>query len=203
MKIICVGRNYPEHVTELNNDRLKEPVLFIKPDSSILQDRTPFVIPEFSRCIHFEVEFILRFHRLGRHIEQKFANNYYHSVSLGIDFTARDLQANLKLAGLPWEKAKSFDRSAVIGKWIDKREFEDIHDINFQLIKNGTVVQEGNTSQMLWKIDDLISYCSKFFMIKIGDVLFTGTPAGVGKVSSRDQYVGLLDNREVFKVSVL
>ena len=202
MKIVCIGRNYRAHIEELENIRPKHPVLFIKPDTSILQKKQPFFIPHFTDEIHYEVEVMIKINRIGKHIEQEFAPKYYSQVGLGIDFTARTLQNDLKFKGLPWEKAKAFDGSALIGKWFDKNQFEDINAISFSLKKNDTVVQEGNTSQMLCKIDELISYCSKFFTLKIGDVLFTGTPSGVGPVVEGDVLKGFIKSEEAFSVKI-
>jgi 2-keto-4-pentenoate hydratase/2-oxohepta-3-ene-1,7-dioic acid hydratase in catechol pathway len=202
VKIVCIGRNYRAHIEELENIRPKQPVLFIKPDTSILQKKQPFFIPHFTDEIHYEVEVMIKINRIGKHIEQEFAPKYYSQVGLGIDFTARTLQNDLKSKGLPWEKAKAFDGSALIGKWFDKNQFEDINAISFSLKKNDTVVQEGNTSQMLWKIDELISYCSKFFTWKIGDVLFTGTPSGVGPVVEGDVLKGFIKSEEAFSVKI-
>jgi 2-keto-4-pentenoate hydratase/2-oxohepta-3-ene-1,7-dioic acid hydratase in catechol pathway len=202
VKIVCIGRNYRAHIEELENIRPKQPVLFIKPDTSILQKKQPFFIPHFTDEIHYEVEVMIKINRIGKHIEQEFAPKYYSQVGLGIDFTARTLQNDLKFKGLPWEKAKAFDGSALIGKWFDKNQFEDINAISFSLKKNDTVVQEGNTSQMLWKIDELISYCSKFFTLKIGDVLFTGTPSGVGPVVEGDVLKGFIKSEEAFSVKI-
>ncbi|MCY4561871.1 MAG: fumarylacetoacetate hydrolase family protein [Flavobacteriaceae bacterium] len=202
MKIICVGRNYPDHIEELQNNKPSKPVLFIKPDSAVLQRKSQFVIPHFTNHIHYEVELAIGFNALGKHIQPQFACKYFNRVTLGIDFTARDLQNQLKKQGLPWEKAKGFDRSALIGKWIEKKEFENIQNLEFCLLKNDKIVQQANTSKMIWTIDQLISYVSSYFTIKIGDVLFTGTPKGVGPVVSGDILVGVLACREVFKVHV-
>ncbi len=202
MKIICVGRNYVEHIEELNNAVPKDPVLFLKPDTSILLKKQPFFIPEFSNDIHHEVEILVKINRIGKHIDRKFAHKYYDEIGLGIDFTARDLQAQLKEKGLPWEKAKAFDGAAVIGEFIPKSDFKDVNDINFRLEKNGEVQQVGNTSLMLWKIDALIEYISKYFTLKIGDVIFTGTPSGVGKVNSNDILKGFVEENELFSIKV-
>lgn len=202
MKIICIGRNYQDHIDGLKNKTPTEPVLFIKPDSAVLKDKTKFIIPHFSQQIQHELELIVQFNALGKHIEPKFAHKYFDKISLGIDFTARDLQDELKKQNLPWEKAKSFDRSAVVGKWIDKSKFDDIQNLDFKLLKNNQVIQQSNSSKMLWKIDQLISYASSFFTIKIGDILFTGSPSGVGNVGSGDVLIGILQNREVFNVRV-
>ena len=202
MKIICVGQNYLNHIKELNSKRNKSPILFLKPDSSIIQKNQPFFIPEFSKEIHYEAEIILKFDKLGKHIDKKFSNKYYNQISLGIDFTARDLQEKLKKSGQPWEKAKSFDNSAVVGDWIDVNNFRDINDINFCLKLNNEIVQSSNSSNMIWKIDDLVSEVSNYFTLKIGDILFTGTPEGVGKVSIGDVLDGFLEEKKVFSIKI-
>ncbi len=202
MKIICIGRNYTEHIAELKNERPTEPVVFIKPDSAVLLKNNPFIIPEFSQDIHHEVEILVKITKIGKHIDKKFAHKYYDEIGLGIDFTARDLQSKLKEKGLPWEKAKSFDGAAVIGNFLPKDSFMDSNDINFSLEKNGEVVQKGNTSFMLWKIDDLIEYVSKYFTLKIGDIIFTGTPAGVGRVEANDVLKGYIESNELFSIKV-
>ena len=202
MKIICVGQNYLNHIKELNSKINKSPILFLKPDSSIIQKNQPFFIPEFSKEIHYEVEIILKFDKLGKHIDRKFSNKYYNQISLGIDFTARDLQEKLKKSGHPWEKAKSFDNSAVIGDWIDINNFQDINNINFCLKLNNEVVQSSNSSNMIWKIDDLVTEVSNYFTLKIGDILFTGTPEGVGKVSIGDVLDGFLEEKKVFSIKI-
>ena len=202
MKLICIGRNYTEHIKELQNEKPTDPVIFLKADSSILAKKQPFFIPDFSDDIHYEVEILVRINKLGKHIDRKFADKYYDEIGLGIDFTARDVQSYLKSKGLPWEKAKSFDGSAVIGNWLNKKEFEDINNINFSLEKNGTPVQQGNTSYMLWKIDEIIEYVSKYFTLKIGDIIFTGTPAGVGKVEPEDLLNGYIENKKMFSVTI-
>lgn len=202
MKIICVGQNYLNHIKELNSKRNKSPILFLKPDSSIIQKNQPFLIPEFSKEIHYEAEIILKFDKLGKHIDKKFSNKYYNQISLGIDFTARDLQEKLKKSGQPWEKAKSFDNSAVVGDWIDVNNFQDINDINFCLKLNNEIVQSSNSSNMIWKIDDLVTEVSNYFTLKIGDILFTGTPEGVGKVSIGDVLDGFLEEKKVFSIKI-
>tara|TARA_B110000208_G_scaffold179438_1_gene228259 strand:- start:268 stop:879 length:612 start_codon:yes stop_codon:yes gene_type:complete len=202
MKIICVGRNYVEHIKELNNEAPKEPVLFLKPDTAILLKKQPFFIPEFSNEVHHEVEILVKINRIGKHIDRKFAHKYYDEIGLGIDFTARDLQSKLKEKGLPWEKAKAFDGAAVIGNFLSKSDFKDIDNINFRLEKNGKVQQTGNTSLMLWKIDTLIEYISKYFTLKIGDIIFTGTPSGVEKVNSNDILKGFIEEKELFSIKV-
>lgn len=202
MKIICIGRNYVDHIKELSNERPVDPVVFIKPDSAVLPKEQDFYIPEFSSDVHYEVEVLVKIKKVGKHIEEKFAGNYYDEVGLGIDFTARDVQSYLKSKGLPWEKAKGFDGAAVIGNWLPKTKFKDVNNLNFSLSKNGELVQQGNTSLMLWKIDEIIAYVSKYFMLKKGDVIFTGTPAGVGKISPNDYLSGSLEGEEVFQVNI-
>ncbi len=190
MKIICIGRNYTEHIEELANERPTEPVVFLKPDTSILLKKQPFFIPDFSDDVHHEVEVLVKIDRIGKYIDSKFSHKYYSQIGLGIDFTARDLQAKLKAKGLPWEKAKSFDGAAVVGNWVDKNQFESMDTLNFHLEKNGDKVQIGNTANMLWKIDEIIAYVSQYFTLKIGDIIFTGTPSGVGKVKPNDELEG-------------
>ena len=202
MKIICVGRNYSEHIEELQNERPEEPVVFIKPDSAVLPKEQDFYIPEFTKDVHYELEVLVKINKVGKHIDPKFSPNYYDEIGLGIDFTARDLQTDLKAKGLPWEKSKGFDGSAVIGKWVPKTRFNDINNIDFTLYRNGEPVQKGNTSFMLWKIDEIISYVSKFFMLKKGDVIFTGTPAGVGKIHPNDYLSGTLEDEELLSVKI-
>lgn len=203
MKIICVGRNYIDHINELNNEKPQEPVIFMKPDTSVLNSGFPFVIPDFSNDIHHEVEVVVKISKVGKYISPKFASKYYNQISLGIDFTARDLQAKLKAKGLPWEIAKGFDGATVLGTFIDKNQFDDLQNISFQLAKNGTIVQEGNTQDMLWQIDELIVYVSQFFTLKVGDIIFTGTPAGVAKVDSNDELEGFLEDQKLFSIKVL
>jgi 2-keto-4-pentenoate hydratase/2-oxohepta-3-ene-1,7-dioic acid hydratase in catechol pathway len=202
MKIICVGRNYTDHIKELENNKPKEPVLFLKPDSSIILNNKPFFIPDFSKNIHYELELIIKISRLGKHIQEKFSHKYYDFIGLGIDFTARDLQSDLKNKGLPWEKSKAFDGSCFISKWINKSEFNDVNNLNFKLNKNGNTVQKTNSKLMLWKIDELISYISTFFTLKIGDVIFTGTPAGVGKVLIGDNLEGFIEDNKIFNLNI-
>jgi 2-keto-4-pentenoate hydratase/2-oxohepta-3-ene-1,7-dioic acid hydratase in catechol pathway len=203
MKIICIGRNYSAHISELKNEKPTDPVVFLKPDTSILLKKQPFFIPDFSNDVHYEVEILVKINRVGKYIEEQYAHKYYNEIGLGIDFTARDLQQKLKDKGLPWEKAKGFDGAAVIGeKWIDKNSFPDLNNINFSLLKNNEPVQTGNTSDMLWKIDELISYVSKYFTLKIGDIIFTGTPEGVGKVEVNDVLTGLIEEKQLFSIQV-
>ncbi len=202
MKILCVGRNYVEHIEELNNERPSEPVLFLKPDTALLSTEFPFVIPEFSSEIHYEAEVVIKINKVGKYIESKFAHKYYDQVSLGIDFTARDLQSKLKEKGLPWEKAKAFDNSAIVGSFIGKDQFSDMNDIHFSMKQNGVVVQKASTAQMIWKIDELIADISKYFTLKTGDLIFTGTPVGVGKVNPNDLLEGYLFEQKVFELEV-
>lgn len=202
MKLICIGRNYTDHITELENEKPTDPVVFLKPDTAILLKKQPFFIPEFSNDVHHEVEILVKINRVGKYIDKKFAHKYYSEIGLGIDFTARDLQTELKAKGLPWEKAKAFDGAAVIGKWLPKSNFQDVNNLNFSLEKNDVVVQEGNTSLMLWKIDEIIEYVSKYFTLKIGDVIFTGTPAGVGRVDINDKLKGFIEDKALFSITV-
>lgn len=202
MKLICIGRNYTEHIEELENEKPTNPVVFLKPDTAILLKKQPFFIPDFSDDVHYEVEVLVKINRVGKYIDRKFAHKYYQEISLGIDFTARDLQSALKAKGLPWEKAKAFDGSAVIGNWLPVSEVEDVNNIEFSLKKNDNIVQKATTNHMLWKIDEIIEYVSKYFTLKIGDVIFTGTPAGVGKVFANDKLKGYIGNTQMFSITV-
>jgi len=198
MKIICIGRNYSEHAKEMNSALPENPVFFIKPDNCLLRNNQPFYYPEFTKELHYELEVVLRINRLGRSINKRYAHRYYDAVTLGVDFTARDLQQECKQKGLPWEIAKAFDFSAPIGEFIPKEEIEDLNSIDFRLEKNDIVVQQGNTRDMIFAYDDLIDYVSRFVTFKIGDLLFTGTPAGVGPVQIGDRLKGYLNNRLMF-----
>ncbi|MEY4964194.1 MAG: hypothetical protein RLZZ323_1513 [Bacteroidota bacterium] len=202
MKIICIGRNYTNHIAELQNERPEEPVIFMKPDSAVVLKQHPFVLPEFSNEVHHEIELVVKINKVGKYIEPKFAHKYYDEISVGIDFTARDVQAKLKDKGLPWEKAKAFDGSAVIGEFVSKEQFASLENINFELLKNGEVAQKGNSSLMLWKIDELIAYVSQFFTLKIGDIIFTGTPEGVAAVHPNDVLEGYLEGQQLFRIQV-
>ena len=202
MKIICVGRNYADHIEELKNERPQEPVLFMKPDTALLQKQFPFVIPPFSNEVHHEIELVVKINKVGKYIDLKFAHKYYDEVTVGIDFTARDIQDQLKAKGLPWEKAKGFDGSAVIGDFVPKTDFELLDAVNFELTSNGVVAQKGNTQNMLWKVDELIAEVSKYFTLKTGDLIFTGTPKGVAKVSPGDVLEGFLEDKKLFKIQV-
>ncbi|MFD1602739.1 fumarylacetoacetate hydrolase family protein [Flavobacterium artemisiae] len=202
MKIVCVGRNYANHIEELKNERPSEPVVFMKPDSAVLLKQHPFVIPEFSEDVHHEIEIIVKINKVGKYIEPKFAHKYYDEISVGIDFTARDLQSKLKEKGLPWEKAKAFDGSAVIGDFVPKTDYVSMENLNFELRNNNETVQKGNSEMMLWKIDELISHVSQFFTLKIGDIIFTGTPAGVAAVKPNDVLEGFLEDKKLFRIQV-
>jgi len=202
LKIICIGRNYVSHVKEFKNKLSKEPVIFLKPDTSIIKKNDPFFIPSFSNYIDHEVELIIKINRIGKHIQKKFSHKYYQEISLGIDFTARKLQDQLKKDGLPWEKSKSFDGSALVGKWISKDNFRDLNSINFELFKNKKSIQKENTSRMIWDIDSIISYCSTYFTLKIGDIIFTGTPKGVSNVKKNDILEGFIEGKEVFSLKI-
>ena len=201
MKIICIGRNYAKHIEELENERPNNPVVFLKPDSAILPNKNPFFIPPFSNDVHYEVEILIKINKVGKHIASRFAHKYYDEIGLGIDFTARDIQQQCKEKGLPWEKAKAFDGSAVIGNFYNKNDF-NLENLSFQLFKNNEIVKDGNTQSMLWKIDELISYVSQYFTLKKGDIIFTGTPAGVGKVSENDILLGKIENLKAFEIRV-
>lgn len=203
MKIVCIGRNYAAHIEELNNEKPSEPVIFMKPDTAILLKKQPFFIPDFSEDLQYEAELIVKINKVGKHIDAKFAHKYYDEISVGIDFTARDLQSELKDKGLPWECSKAFDGSAVIGKWVPKESFsKSVSDLEFTLKKNEKTVQEGFTKLMLYSVDDLIAYVSKFFTLKIGDIIFTGTPAGVGKVAVNDKLIAHLEGQEMLHIKI-
>ena len=199
MKIICIGRNYAEHAKELNNAVSVSPVVFLKPKSSLLQGTT-FYYPEFTKDLHYECEVVVKICKNGKHIKEKFAKNYYQQITVGIDFTARDLQQQQKEKGLPWEIAKAFDGSAVVGKFIDIPA--DVQAVNFSLHKNNLLVQEGNTKDMLFTIDYIIAYVSQFFSLHTGDLIFTGTPAGVGPVSIGDQLKGAIEQEPLFEMHI-
>ncbi len=201
MKIICIGRNYVEHAKELGNAVPSEPVIFMKPDSALFRQRDAFYIPDWSSDVHYEIEVVVKINRLGKNIESRFASKYFQEFSLGIDFTARDVQSELKSKGLPWEKAKAFDQSAVLGEFMKVEDF-DLDNLNFKLHKNGEVVQKGNTSNMIHSIPNIINHCSQYFTLKIGDLLFTGTPAGVGKVNGGDLLEGYIEGKKVLSVKV-
>jgi 2-keto-4-pentenoate hydratase/2-oxohepta-3-ene-1,7-dioic acid hydratase in catechol pathway len=201
MKIICIGRNYRKHAEELGNEVPSEPVIFMKPDSAILRQRDAFYIPDFSNDVHYEAEIVVKLNRLGKRIKSKFAPKYFAEFTLGIDFTARDLQKRLKEKGLPWEKAKGFDNSAVCGNWLSVDAY-DLTNVSFELKINGNSVQNGNTKDMLFPINDIIEHTSNYFTLKIGDLIFTGTPEGVGPVSHGDMIEGFIEGQKVLSVRV-
>ncbi|MBP8945193.1 MAG: fumarylacetoacetate hydrolase family protein [Paludibacteraceae bacterium] len=198
MKIICIGENYPEHNKELNTTNPGEPVVFIKPDTAVLKNNKPFYIPDFTNELHYETELIVKINRLGKNIATKFASRYYNEIGLGVDFTARDLQRKLRAEGKPWEICKAFDNAAVIGNFLPISYFKNLQDISFHLNINEKTVQRGNSKDMIFSIDELIAYVSRFFTLKIGDILFTGTPAGVGKVSVGDHLEGYIFEEKMF-----
>ena len=201
MKVVCVGRNYAEHIAELGNERPDEPVIFMKPDTAIIKNNDPFYYPDFSKDIHHEVEILVKISREAKSVSQEFAHKYYEEIGLGIDFTARDLQSKAKEKGLPWERAKAFNGSAPISNFISKNDF-DLNNLNFQLLKNGTEVQKGSTSMMIWKIDELISLISQFILLKTGDIIFTGTPSGVGSVAIGDRLQGFIESKQMFDFEI-
>ena len=202
MKIICIGRNYIDHIKELSNQKPMNPVVFLKPDSSVIAKNQNFVIPSFSNEIHHEVELVIKINKVGKHIDKSFSHKYYDEIGLGIDFTARDIQSNLKEKGHPWEKSKAFDNSCMVGNFLKKEKLEDISKIEFSLKKNNEIVQSGCSNDMLWKIDELISYVSQYFTLKIGDLIFTGTPSGVSKVESGDILEGYISSVKMFTLKV-
>ena len=202
MKIICIGRNYIDHIKELSNQKPKDPVVFLKPDSAVIAKNQNFIIPSFSDDIHHEVELVVKINKVGKHIDNSFSNKYYDEIGLGIDFTARDIQNNLKEKGHPWEKSKAFDNSCMVGKFVNKNDLEDLSSIKFSLKKNNELVQSGCSSEMLWKIDELISYVSQYFTLKIGDLIFTGTPSGVSRVESGDILEGFISADKMLTLKV-
>ena len=202
MKIFCVGRNYAEHATELGNAIPDEPVIFMKPKSALLQAHTPFYYPEFTNELHYECELVLRISKNGKYIQDKFASKYYDAVSVGIDFTARDIQNELKTKGLPWEKAKAWDNSAAVGKWIPFQNLKNKKDVNFGLYKNKELVQQGNSSQMIFNFDYIISHISNYFSLNIGDLIFTGTPAGVGECVVGDELEAFIEKEMLLKMEI-
>ncbi|MEQ1677494.1 MAG: fumarylacetoacetate hydrolase family protein [Chitinophagaceae bacterium] len=202
MKIFCVGRNYVAHAQELGNEVPDEPVIFMKPKSALLQPHTPFYYPEFTNELNYECELVIRISKNGKYIQEKFAGKYYDAITAGIDFTARDIQNELKEKGLPWEKAKAWDNSAVIGKWIPFTNIKNKKDINFCMYKNKELVQQSNASNMIHSFDKIVSYISNFFSVNIGDVIFTGTPAGVGEVVVGDELEGFIEDDSMFTLEV-
>lgn len=203
MKIICIGRNYVKHAKELNSEIPEEPVFFMKPDSALLPKKSPFYYPNFTKDLHYEIEIVVKINKLGKNIAPQFAHTYYDEIGLGIDFTARDIQKECKDKGLPWEKAKAFDFSAPVSqKFISKSKFKDVQDINFSLKKNNKIVQAGNTKDMLFSIDELIVFLSQFMTLKIGDLIFTGTPEGVGPVQIGDQLTGYIEGNAMIDIPI-
>lgn len=201
MKIICIGRNYLDHAKELNNDIPSEPLFFLKPDTALCQSNVMYH-PHFSKNIHYEAEVVVKICKVGKSIDEKFAHKYYDQISLGIDFTARDIQDHCKKNSLPWEKAKAFDNAAHVGTFISKSQFETLQNLNFQLLKNNICVQNGNTKDMIFSIDYMISYVSQFVTLKVGDLIYTGTPAGVGKIDIGDVLVGSIEGQELFSLTI-
>jgi 2-keto-4-pentenoate hydratase/2-oxohepta-3-ene-1,7-dioic acid hydratase in catechol pathway len=202
MKIFCVGRNYADHAKELGNDIPDEPVIFMKPKSALLQSHTPFYYPEFSNELHYEVELVLRVSKNGKYIQERFASKYYNGISVGIDFTARDVQNDLKSKGLPWEKAKAWDNSAVVGKWIDLTAEMLKSSFEFSLQKNEEIVQQGNSADMIFAFDQIVANISNYFSLNIGDLIFTGTPKGVGECVVGDQLEGFLADQKMFDLEI-
>jgi len=202
MKIICIGRNYREHAKELNNAVPEKPVFFMKPDTALLQKNNPFFYPDFSKNVQYETEIVLKINRNGRHIEEQFAHKYFDEIGIGIDFTARDLQAEQKKKGLPWEIAKAFDQSAPVGKFLPKSQFADLNNIKFSLKINGEIRQQGNTGDMMFSFDRIISYVSQFVSLKPGDLIFTGTPAGVGPIQINDHFEVFIGEEKLLEFNV-
>ncbi|MCY7358557.1 MAG: fumarylacetoacetate hydrolase family protein [Rudanella sp.] len=202
MKILCVGRNYADHIRELSNEQPDDPVIFLKPETAVPLKNEPFFYPSFSADVHYEVEILVKINRVGKNIDEKFAHKYYDEIGVGIDFTARDVQSKLKAKGLPWELAKAFNGSAPISPFIPKTDFPDLNNINFRLDQNGETRQQGNTSLMLFKIDYLISFISRYFLLQKGDILFTGTPKGVGPVQIGDTLTAYIEDRKMLEIGV-
>lgn len=202
MKIICIGRNYVEHIEELKNSIPEKPIFFLKPETALIPKNLPFFIPDFSNEIHYETEIVLRINKVGKHIQKEFAHTYFDKIAIGIDFTARDIQENCKKNGHPWEIAKAFDFSAPVSNFIDKNNFESIDNINFRLELNNVIVQSSNTKNMIFKVDEIISYVSQFITLKIGDLIFTGTPAGVGKVKINDKLIAYIENQKMLELKI-
>lgn len=201
MKIFCVGRNYSDHAKELGNAVPENPVIFSKPDTALLKNGEPFYLPDFSKDVHYETELVIRISKMGKKIQEKFAHNYFNEIGLGIDFTARDVQNNLKTKGLPWELAKAFDGSAPIGNFIATEEL-DLQNIRFSLTKNGTLVQEGNSKDMIFSFAQIVSFVSQYFTLKVGDLIYTGTPAGVGPVQIGDKLEGFIADKHMLSCEV-
>lgn len=202
MKIICIGRNYTEHAKELNNEIPAEPVFFLKPDTALLKDNEAFYYPEFTNDLHHEVELVLKINKVGKHIEERFASKYFDEIGIGIDFTARDVQTKCKEKGLPWEKAKAFDGSAPLGRFIPFKHFNNLNNINFHLEVNGEIKQKGSTADLLFSFEKIISFVSHFITLKTGDLIFTGTPAGVGPVKRGDRLTAFIENEELLNFEI-
>jgi acylpyruvate hydrolase len=202
MKIICIGRNYAEHAKEMKSEVPSEPVFFMKPDTALIKDNEPFYFPEFTKDLHHEVEIVIKISKAGKHIEEKFAHKYYEEIGIGIDFTARDLQAKCKEKGLPWEKAKAFDGSAPIGKFVNKNRFADLNHLNFHLNINGSERQKGNTKDLIFSFDKIIAYVSQFVTLKTGDLIFTGTPEGVSSVKIGDKLECYIENEGLLSFEI-
>lgn len=202
MKIICIGRNYAEHAKEMNAAIPKEPVFFLKPDTSLLKDNQPFYYPDFSKEIHHEIELVLKISKTGKNIAPEFANKYYDEIGIGVDFTARDIQAACKEKGLPWEKAKAFDNAAPLGKFLDKKKFPDVNNIQFKLLINGRTIQQGTTKDLLFSFDNIISFVSQFITLKTGDLIYTGTPEGVGPVKIGDRLEGYIEEHKLLDFEI-
>jgi len=202
MKIICIGRNYVDHAKELKNPVPTEPVFFLKPDSSLLRRNRPFFYPDFSKDIHYEAEIVVHICKVGKNISKEFAHTYFDKIAIGLDLTARDLQTDLKKKGLPWTKAKGFDNAAPISPFVSLSDFTDINNINFHLVMNGERVQKGNTGEMVFSVDDLIVYLSKFMTLKTGDLIFTGTPAGVGPINIGDYFEAFIEGNKMMHVRI-
>lgn len=202
MKIFCIGRNYADHAKELGNEIPEEPVIFMKPKSALLQNHTPFYYPEFTNELNYECELVLRVCKNGKYIQEKHAFNYYNGITVGIDFTARDIQNDLKAKGLPWEKAKAFDNSAAVGKFIDVTPELNKKDVNFTFFKNKELVQKGNSSQMLFSFDKILANISNYFSINIGDLIFTGTPAGVGECVVGDELEAFIEEQSLLALEI-
>jgi acylpyruvate hydrolase len=202
MKILAIGRNYAEHIKELNNEKPDEPVIFTKPETALLQNNAPFYYPDFSTNIHYEVEILLRISKHGKYIDPKFAHNYFDAIGIGIDFTARDLQDKAKAKGLPWALAKGFNGSAPVSKFIDKTSFKDIKNLDFSLNIDGAIRQQGNTSLMLFPFEEIIAYISKFIMLKKGDIIFTGTPSGVGPIAIGNRLEAFIEDEKLLEVEI-
>ena len=202
MKIICIGRNYAEHAKEMNAAIPKEPVFFLKPDTSLLKDNQPFYYPDFSKEIHHEIELVLKISKTGKNIAPEFAHKYYDEIGIGVDFTARDIQATCKEKGLPWEKAKAFDNAAPLGKFLDKKKFPDVNNIQFKLLINGKSIQQGTTKDLLFSFDNIISFVSQFITLKTGDLIYTGTPEGVGPVKIGDRLEGYIEEHKLLDFEI-